>query len=174
MKQLFLVRHAKSSWSEPGKADHERPLADRGVRDSQRVFSRLRDHGTAFDSIVTSDAVRAKNTAERLRQTLGNDQAPRQQAQLYDADFDDILAVVHALPDHHASVALVGHNPGLTYASNKLVADLSIDNLPTCGIVGMEFPATHWREIDIGGGTLIYFDYPKNSGPPLLSSATDS
>ena len=73
-----------------------------------------------------------------------------------------------ALPDTINIAALVGHNPGMTYAANSFAENLELDNLPTCGIVGIEFPVSTWREIDTG--SLHYFDYPKNADGPLLGS----
>jgi phosphohistidine phosphatase len=168
LRHVFLVRHAKSSWAEHGLDDHARPLADRGIADTARMFARLRESGIAPATIVSSDAERALKTAARLRQSLGLDTSNLQlDPDLYHASAERILEIVRRNDDAVASTAFVGHNPGLTDAANRLADDLTLDNLPTCGIAGIAFDAGRWRDIDFGAGRLVYFDYPKNSGPPL-------
>lgn len=167
---LYLVRHAKSSWNEHGLSDHERPLNKRGLNDAPRMFERLRESTNAPQVIVSSDAVRAATTAQILRDTLAIDTDRLEfQNALYHAGVDQILATARALPDTINSAALVGHNPGMTYAANSFAENLELDNLPTCGIVGIEFPVSNWHKIDTG--TLHYFDYPKNADGPLLGSS---
>ncbi len=164
---LYLVRHAKSSWDERGLADHERPLNKRGLSDAPRMFERLRDNAPLPERIVSSDAVRAASTARLLLAALEYE-ADRLSLEpaLYHADPGQILETARSLPDSARVAALVGHNPGMTYAANDLAVNLDLDNLPTCGIVGIEFDAAAWRDIDTG--TLRYFDYPKNPDGPLL------
>lgn len=133
------------------------------------MFERLRDNTQPPEVIVSSDAVRAATTAQILRDTIAID-ADRLATQnaLYHAGVDQILATARALPDTINIAALVGHNPGMTYAANSFTENLELDNLPTCGIVGIEFTVSTWREIDTG--SLHYFDYPKNADGPLLGS----
>ena len=169
---LYLVRHAKSSWAESGLSDHARPLNDRGREDAPRMFERLRDSGTPPVRIVSSDAVRAATTANLLRETLELDsQDLCFEPGLYHAGVEEIVAAARALPDSAPVAALVGHNPGMTYAANTLAENLELDNLPTCGIVGIAFDTSAWSQI--GTGSLYYFDYPKNSDGPLIETATN-
>ena len=164
---LYLVRHAKSSWGEQGLADHLRPLNNRGRRDAPVVFARLAEHGANPEVVVSSDAVRAAMTAQLLLETLGiASEHCRFEPRLYHASVDTITAVARTLPDSARSAALVGHNPGMTYAANFLAENLDLDNLPTCGIVGIKFDCEHWAEID--RGLLAWFDYPKNPDGPLV------
>ncbi|HMB74313.1 MAG TPA: histidine phosphatase family protein [Gammaproteobacteria bacterium] len=164
---LYLVRHAKSSWAERGISDHARPLNSRGLRDAPRMFERLYAHAPAPQLIVTSDAARAKATASVLATTLGYSAEQLQLDKgLYHADPERIASRARALPDSAAVAALVGHNPGMTYAANKLAGNLELDNLPTCGIVGIHFDGASWSELTTG--VLCYFDYPKYSDGPLV------
>ena len=73
MKTLFLVRHAKSSWAEPGATDFERPLNDRGKRDAADMGKRLKLREIHFDSIISSPALRAEKTAILFARELGYD-----------------------------------------------------------------------------------------------------
>jgi phosphohistidine phosphatase len=133
------------------------------------MFERLQAHSPAPEWIVSSDAVRAAATARLLLEALsiGNDKLALESG-LYHAGVDQIAATARALPDGVRTAALVGHNPGMTYAANQLVANLELDNLPTCGIVGIEFATSSWA--DIGTGSLAYFDFPKNPDGPILRS----
>jgi phosphohistidine phosphatase len=166
---LYLVRHAKSSWNEHGLADHERPLNNRGLTDAPRMFARLRANAAPPEVILSSDAVRAASTATMLLEALALDAGQLSfEARLYHAGVEQIISTARNLPDSISTAAIVGHNPGLTYAANHLADNLELDNLPTCGIVGIEFPADSWRAIETG--MLHYFDYPKNLDGPLLRS----
>ena len=168
---LYLVRHAKSSWGKHGLADHQRPLNNRGRRDAPAMFARLAEHGTIPEVVVSSDAVRAATTAQFLLETLGiESEHCRFEPKLYHAGVDTITAVARALPDSAKSAALVGHNPGMTYAANFLAENLELDNLPTCGIVGIKFDCARWADID--RGLLAWFDYPKNPDGPLIRNPT--
>ncbi len=164
---LYLVRHAKSSWAERGMPDHDRPLNDRGRSDAPRMFARLRAHAQIPRLIVASDAVRAAETARLLHSALDiGDDRLEFDPQLYHASPERIISVARHLPSDVHSAALVGHNPGMTQTANALAADLRLDNLPTCGIVGIRFRIERWSDLD--EGTLSYLDYPKKSDGPLL------
>ena len=160
---LYLVRHAKSSWDHSGLTDHQRPLNQRGLRDAPAMFERLLANSPLPELIVSSDAVRAATTARLLLNALELDATGlRLDSTLYHAGADQIAAAAQAIPNSVSAAALVGHNPGMTYAANALAGNLELDNLPTCGIVGIEFDAASWASIS--SGSLAYFDYPKNPG----------
>ena len=164
---LYLVRHAKSSWAERGLTDHARPLNDRGLKDAPRMFERLRSLAPVPQRIVSSDAVRAATTARLLvAATQPETEALQLNERLYHASPERIAAIARDLPDSAAVAALVGHNPGMTYAANRLADDLELDNLPTCGIVGIRFDVGQWAEIETG--SLCYLDYPKMRDAPLV------
>lgn len=169
---LYLVRHAKSSWNERGLEDHARPLNQRGRDDAPRIFQRLRGASPPPRLIVSSDAERAAATAQLLYEALDADSVQLNfDARLYHAGVERIVAIARGLPDAIETAALVGHNPGLTYAANALAGNLELDNLPTCGVVGIHFDVPHWAELTTG--TLCYFDYPKNTDGPLVRNPAE-
>ena len=169
---LYLVRHAKSSWAERGLPDHDRPLNARGRSDAPRMFERLHSAATVPELIVSSDAVRAASTARLLHEAIqGRPEQIAFEAGLYHAGVEQITAIARALPDSAQTVALVGHNPGMTYTANELAENLDLDNLPTCGIVGIHFDIHRWAELT--SGLLCYFDYPKNTDGPLIRNPAD-
>jgi len=171
MKRLLLCRHAKSSWAEHGQQDDQRPLSARGERDAPRMGQRLAEHGTHPDLLVTSPAVRARQTAKLLADALGYPRAQiRLEPALYLADPATLLAVVADQDDGAACLLVVAHNPGLTDLANHLLPDLALDNLATGGVVAISFEADRWAALATAPRQLLYYDYPKNPAPPVTTS----
>lgn len=161
MKTLYLTRHAKSSWKFPELSDHDRPLNKRGNRDAPIMGKRLFSQGILPNTMISSTANRAYTTAQKIAFEIGfpSDQIIPN-SDLFHADSSEILEVIQELSDKHSSAMVFGHNPGFTWAANQL-ANLNIDNIPTCGIVSLSFPVDSWSELDFGMGELVFFDYPK-------------
>jgi len=162
VKQLILFRHAKSSWDDDVD-DLDRPLAPRGERDAPRMGKRLKARHARPALILASHAVRAQQTAELVARALGigSKQLETDKA-LYLASPDAILAAVAGLDDAHSCVLLVGHNPGLTELVNRLLPRLGLENLPTSGVVAIDFAAARWKDTSRADAKLAYYDYPKN------------
>ena len=162
-KQLLLCRHAKSSWDDASQSDVERPLNKRGRRDAPEMARRLAARGLRPDLIITSHAVRAWTTAEEYARRLGY---PVDQLQvdpaLYAATSASLLTMVRGLAPYLGRVLLVGHNPECTAFAN-LLGELDLANVPTGGIVGLEFHTRAWQEVRPGAGQLLFFDFPKNA-----------
>jgi phosphohistidine phosphatase len=160
MKTLLILRHAKSSWNGPVRDDHERPLNDRGVRDAPRVGAVLRDHGLIPDVIVSSDAVRARLTAEAVVDAAGYSGQILLDRQLYLADPADILSVLRDVPENADIVMIVGHNPGLEDLV-ELLTDEAHD-MPTAALAQVVLPIDSWRDLDLSTrGTLVDHWRPK-------------
>ena len=163
MKQLTLLRHAKSSWDDSRLPDHDRPLAGRGRRDAPRMGERLARRGLEPDLLLTSSAKRARETAELVKAQL-NDAAPalRVEPKIYLATPGELLAVIASVEDAVDSLVVIGHNPGFTRLANLLLPDLELLNLPTAGVVCIECDIPRWGEIDAGERRLKFYDFPKN------------
>ena len=162
MKSLILVRHAKSDWSLPDQEDWDRPLNARGQRDAPEMARRLRSRRLKPDRILTSPAVRALTTASIM--TRGLRVAPsRLQAdeRLYLAGPEDMLTVIRELGGESRQLMLVAHNPGITEFANRLSADDTIDNMPTCAVFTARFEIAGWDHLDWGQGKDAEFDYPR-------------
>ena len=161
-KQLVICRHAKSSWDDASLSDVERPLNKRGRRDAPEMGRRLAERGLLPDLILASHATRAWTTAEAYADRLGY---PPDRIQvdpcLYTATAASLLALVRALEPRLGRILLVGHNPECTAFAN-LLGNLDLDNLPTGGIVALEFHTRSWQEILPGQGQLLFVDFPKN------------
>lgn len=160
MKTLLLVRHAKSSWGEPGLPDHERPLNDRGRHDAPIMGKRLAKRGVEPDVILTSTAVRARTTAGIIAGAL--DVEPRRivtDDRLYAASREELLEVIFTLDDALACVMMIGHNPGLAELAHRFSEE--IDDMPTCAVAEFGFDVTAWSQLDAAKAASVVFDYPK-------------
>lgn len=163
MKTLYLLRHAKSSWDYPDLKDHDRPLNKRGKRDATLMAKVLKKSGAGPDLIISSTAVRALEFARIIADEFGYKKKHIDLTRdLYMADEDQMLGVVRSLPDELDTVFMIGHNPDITYFANSL-SNSSIDNIPTSGVVKIEFDTGKWSDTGFGKGRLVSFDYPKKN-----------
>lgn len=160
--KLWVIRHAKSSWADPGQADFERPLNGRGKKDGQRMSLWMKDEREPPQRIVSSDAARAEATAEYVRAgfSVSADRFSLEH-RLYEASPVTIRDVVRELPDDCTSAALVGHNPGSTDFVNAMVGKHVVDQLPTFGIAQLDVPAP-WAELRFGTARLVALYTPKS------------
>ncbi len=161
MKQILLVRHAKSSWADMLQADHDRSLNDRGKRDAPFMAQKLVAEGLELHGILSSTATRALKTANAFRKAfeLGKDQV-LQSRSLYHAGPQQIIEQINALPESWSKVAVFGHNPGFTDLANRISGSY-IDNVPTCGILGSSSDVTTWAEWSPDVAVRLFFYYPK-------------
>ena len=161
MKRVFLIRHAKSDWGQPGLADFDRPLNKRGKRDAPQMGKRLKTLGVAPDLIVSSPAKRAKTTARKIADELGyaRDAIVLNEI-LYSAHPEDTLSIIRATDAVHDSVMIFGHNPTTTDAIN-LLSDYEVGDVPTCSVFCATFDVNDWKDIREGEGTFVFFEYPK-------------
>lgn len=158
MKRLQLLRHAKSSWEDSGLADHERPLAPRGVRATRLIADHLRDAETTPQLVLCSTARRTRETLEGIRGVLGADADVRFEEELYGASGDTLLARVQALDDSVESVLVIGHNPGIGDLAMRL-ADVR-GKYPTGALATIVFDAS-WQELGPEASRLAEFVTPK-------------
>lgn len=163
MKTLYVIRHAKSSWEDLDVPDFERALNERGKRDAPRMGKRLKEKSLHPDLIISSPAKRAYSTAKRIAEVLQYPKARIKTDQhLYHADEDSLLETVQSINDNHSTVLIFGHNPGLTEFANSLaVAEVNIDNIPTCGVIAFKIPVASWKDVTWKSANMLFFDYPK-------------
>ena len=169
MLRLTLLRHAKSSWDDPGLTDHERPLSKRGTRAATRIGRYIAKHQLTPDQILCSDAIRARATLSLVLAML-DQPAPQTSvlADLYLADPDTILGTLraHAGDAHH--VMIIGHNPGLHALALSLTASSTGDHLaqlamkyPTAALAQFTFDCAEWAEVTPATGTLETYVTPR-------------
>ena len=160
MKTLVLVRHAKSAWDAPGLADHERPLAKRGLRDAPEMGRRLAERGLQLDVIRSSTAVRARTTAELIADALGlaADRLDLDE-RLYGASPEEILGVVREFDDAVGTAMVVAHDPGMSDLAFALSG--TIEHMPTCAVAEFRFDVASWPEVVESEPVETRFDTPR-------------
>lgn len=165
MKSLTIVRHAKSSWDEPGLADRDRPLNKRGERDAPKMAKRIAAAGIRPSLIVSSPAVRAWTTAHIVAREIGYPiEFLQREKELYLASVNDILDVIAAQDTGFNNLMLFGHNPGFTEFANYLVPRLT-NNLPTAGVVSVDIDIEDWNLYGRPDAELVLHDWPKKKQP---------
>lgn len=165
VKRLFLMRHAKSSWDDPGLADHDRPLAPRGRRASKLIADHLRRERIGPSLVLCSSARRTEETWERIASGLHEETEVRIEGDLYAASSGALLARLHRVKDEAESVMLIGHNPAI----QELALDLARSG-PEVERVERKFPTAalatlvvegSWRELAPGSAKLVAFVKPR-------------
>ena len=158
MKELILLRHAKSSW-EYKTDDRNRPLSERGIKrikkvalESSRVFS-------SADIIFSSPANRACHTASILINTLDlSFQKMSIIEDLYTFEISQLIKFIKSIPNKYRCVVCVGHNPafsnGIEYFTSK-----SFDHLPTSGWAQIKFNQNKWNLVQNGS---VNYGMPKD------------
>jgi len=162
MKQLILIRHAKSSWKRPELPDRERPLNKRGNRDAPEMGRRLARKKVRPDLVITSPARRARATARKITRELEYAAEASIDERLFGATAEELLDVVRCIDEGAQHAMLFGHNPEITEFAEELTRE-RLDNVPTCGVVRIELDIARWNEVEMGSGRLVEFDYPKRN-----------
>ncbi|MBK8983258.1 MAG: histidine phosphatase family protein [Ignavibacteria bacterium] len=161
MKELFLIRHAKSSWDFPDLDDHDRPLNKRGKSDAPLMADVLKEKNIYPDLILSSTAVRAIKFAKIIAKKLNYEKNKILSSRdFYLASVSELINELRSLDSKYNSVFFVGHNPDITSLANYL-SNKDIDNIPTSGIVAVEFDINDWNELDKNKGKFNFFIYPK-------------
>ena len=149
MKTLILVRHGKSSW-EYSVSDKDRPLRESGVNDALLVSNVLRAKKIEIDAIFSSPANRALHTCMIfLRQLEFPFEDLRIIEGLYDFSGASDLEFIKSLDNKLQTVMIFGHNHALTHLANSL-GNTYIDNVPTSGLVHLNFEVDQWNSITKG------------------------
>lgn len=159
MKKLFIIRHAKSSWKDLNLSDFDRPLNKRGKSNAPLMASRLKEKGVLPDIILSSPALRAKSTALKIAKKLNYTQKILFDQKLYDSDISALDSILKNLDKKANIVFIFGHNPELNMLAQHYVG--FYENIPTCGIIEIEFNSKNWKNISRDNATFISFDYPK-------------
>ena len=149
MKNLILIRHAKSSWEAPLK-DIDRPLEQRGIKDAHLVATNCIKYVPSTFVVWSSIAKRASDTALIFAQNiLYPIESIVYKEELYTFDENQLERVIKSCHNNFENVILFGHNEAITNFVNKF-GDVFIDNVPTSGFVSITFETDNWNEINKG------------------------
>ena len=160
MRRLLLLRHAKSSWAEPGASDHARPLNRRGQEAAPRIGAYLNRHKLVPDSVLCSTAQRTRETWELVAAKMHAAPEATYVERLYDATPRTLLDAFRHADTAAQSVLVVGHNPGLQELAARLAPPDSEarhqfrEKLPTAAIVSFSFDVGNWKDLKPGTGQL--------------------
>jgi len=159
MKTLYIVRHAKSSWNYEGIKDIDRPLKKRGINDAYFMSKLLQEKIERPDVFVASSANRALHTAviftEAFKFPFANLKINKS---LYSFSDGYLVKTIRALDDGFTSAIIFSHNHGINDFVNQF-GNAFIENVPTCGIVGIKFKESHWKNIK--KGKTVLKEFPK-------------
>ena len=166
VKRLYLLRHAKSSWKDPGLRDRDRPLAGRGRRAAKAIARYLREQDIVPELVLCSTARRARETLEPMEPALAG-HAVRFEPELYGASAGALLEHLRGVPDAVGSVLLIGHNPGLQRLALELARPAPIlheleAKYPTAGLAMLVLQGPSWRDLDRGTAELVGFLRPRD------------
>jgi phosphohistidine phosphatase len=161
MKQLTLLRHAKSVQDPTYAVDRERPLAERGRGDAEVMGRFLAQAEIVPDLITSSPAARARQTAELLARTAGYSGGIRWDEAVYTDGPDALLSVVRGLPDQVEHALIIGHNPGFEELAALLIGTECGVTLPTAAAAHFEIDVDRWSEVCAGAGRLQWLVTPR-------------
>lgn len=163
MRTLLLLRHAKSDYP-GGVADHDRPLATRGIREAALAGDWLRSAAPAIDAVLCSTATRTRQTLERT----GIDAPVRFVDPIYDATPSIVLDEINTVDDDVRTLLVIGHEPVMSGLALGLADDSS--DADVVAEIGAKFPTAAvallqvsmpWRELELGGAQLAQFHVPR-------------
>ncbi|MEX2519315.1 MAG: histidine phosphatase family protein [Paracoccaceae bacterium] len=154
--RLILMRHAKSAWDDPSLRDHDRRLNERGRLAAALMGAWLRDAGLTPDFALVSSAARTQETWA----LMGLEAPMETRPALYEADAATILSVIRGAPGG-GTLMILGHQPGMQDAANRLLSDEMIAEYPTAKAAVIGFDAAGWAGVGFSAGRLIAAQAPK-------------
>ena len=160
MKNLFLLRHAKSSWSDPSIADFHRPLSKRGISNALSLSNYISEHQIIFDLILSSPSERTQATLDLIFTEKDFLSKIKFQEAIYHAEMSDLLELIKDQNNYKKNILVIGHNPGLHLLIEHLTKTL-IENFPTCGFVKLS-NFDSWKDLDANILELKFFVTPRD------------
>lgn len=156
MKQLFLIRHAKSSWDAPLR-DFDRPLTNKGILDAHLISLHISNQLPKLFVVWSSAAKRAVETATIFAQNITFPvESIVFKQELYTFDEKKLALIIKSCPDEYDNLLVFGHNGAITDFVNKY-GSFFIDNVSTSGFVSIVFKNKSWKEIEKGTTEKVVF-----------------
>lgn len=173
MKTVYLLRHAKSDWSVPGRSDFDRPLNERGREAAAKMAAFLKAEGICPDLVLVSTARRTQESWALIQAAFFPPPPTEKRVSLYLASAETLLSALKSLDEPHSSVMIIGHNPGLEELAARLTApdqegeaaaaqQAMQRKYPTGALAEIRLPADTWAGLIPGSGALIRFKTPKS------------
>ena len=160
MRNLLVMRHAKSDWGEAGLADHDRPLAARGVQAARRMGRFVNAVGASPQLVVSSSALRARATAELASEAGGWGCPIVIDSALYASDVETVLGAVAAAAGDASIVLIAGHEPTWSELVSRLIGGGRV-RMPTAAVACLDLARGGWSELHAGSCSLRWLVTPK-------------
>lgn len=159
MKTLFILRHAKSSWDNPNLNDFDRPLNERGRRSAPLMGRVMAENNFDSDLLVSSPAVRARETAVLVKDAAGLSAALMFDKRIYEASSQILVQIISEFDESADSALMVGHNPGL----ENLIKLLTCQSrpMPTAALAVVDLTVKRWKAVSANSGNLRKIFLPK-------------
>ncbi|MEM8992561.1 MAG: histidine phosphatase family protein [Pseudomonadota bacterium] len=168
MKKLILLRHAKSSWSDPALEDHDRPLNDRGKAAAPVIARWLAEKAHLPDTVLCSSSKRTRQTVKRMRNEIPTLPEPLIDEQLYHASPKTMRDRLSKLPPDCDTVMVVGHQPGLSAFARKLTngnvsarCRRAFEQFPTAAAAVLRLNIDDWSKLNYDEADFIDFAKPR-------------
>ena len=172
MRRLLLLRHSESERSEPGTSDRARVLTESGRKDAARLGAYMARHVIVPDRVLMSPALRSRQTWKYVSRAFDATPKAQEVNSLYDATAQAIFNIIAEIPADARSILIIGHNPALHDLALLLIAsgdiesrELLQEDLPTSGLVIVEFAFEDWARLHPRAGRLERFVGPKSIEP---------
>ena len=159
MKNLFLLRHAKSSWDNAALGDFDRPLSKRVISNAIQLSEYIQKHSISFDLVLCSPSERTQSTLDLALSSLDPIPTTTLKESIYHASASSLSRLIEEQDDEINNLLIIGHNPGLHILTETLTNE-SIVKFPTCAFAKIT-NFNHWKDVDAGILTLEYVITPK-------------
>ena len=159
MKKIFVLRHSKSSWKDSSLGDFHRPLNSRGKTDAPMMSSYLSTRIDMIDFLHCSSAIRTYDTSKYFIERINFINIEYDES-LYHSSSLEIMNNIKYYDEQYNSAMIIAHNPGLTNFVNQ-ITNIMLDNLPTTGLVEINFDCEKWADISQENSTVIDIKFPK-------------
>lgn len=161
-RTLYLIRHSKVDDKDSLATDFEKHISKEGKEDAKLIGDKMLQRGIVLDKMLSSSAKRAESTSKRFAITLNfGEENVEHDTILYKARTQDLIDVIRNLDPKFKSVAIVGHNPSMIQAANHFQKDTIFMEIPTSGVVAIQFNSNSWQYLGHKDGKFLFFEYPK-------------
>lgn len=160
MKTIILLRHGKSDWTSASGSDHDRPLAKRGRNAAEMMGSLLARCGQIPERVLTSSAVRARETVELAAEAGGWTCPIDIVPEFYGSLPETVLARLRQAPDSASSLLLAGHEPTWSSLASDLMAGGAL-RFPTAAMARFDLDIESWESVAPDTGYMVWFLIPR-------------
>tara|TARA_Y100001934_G_C12332329_1_gene765766 strand:- start:829 stop:1326 length:498 start_codon:yes stop_codon:yes gene_type:complete len=160
LRSIILFRHGKSDWNANYESDHNRPVSKRGTKAAKKMGRYLSNIDQVPDLIISSTALRARNTAEIAINAGKWSSKLVLEKQIYESNVETLISIISKQSNEYNSICLVGHEP--TFSSFiERCNNSTWSRFPTASMAQINFNINSWYDIDLKFGSLVWLIRPK-------------